>query len=59
MPDSILVTGGAGLVGTATVRHLTDQGRHVVALATQEFPDAQVDCFHDYAGLDRIVRVQT
>lgn len=31
MPDSILVTGGAGLVGTATVRHLTDQGRHVVA----------------------------
>ena len=30
MPDSILVTGAAGLVGTATVRHLTDQGRHVV-----------------------------
>lgn len=31
MPESVLVTGAAGLVGTATVRHLAAQGRHVVA----------------------------
>jgi release factor glutamine methyltransferase len=34
------------------------QGQRVVGLASQQFPDAQVDCFHDYAGLDRIVRVR-
>ena len=31
MPDTVLVTGASGLVGTATVRHLADQGRRVVA----------------------------
>ena len=31
MSDVVLVTGAAGLVGTATVRHLEAQGRHVVA----------------------------
>ncbi len=35
------------------------QGERVVALASQQFPKAQVECFHDYAGLDRIVSVQT
>lgn len=31
MSDSVLVTGAFGLVGTATVNHLSAQGRHVVA----------------------------
>lgn len=31
MTDSVLVTGAFGLVGTATVKHLAAQGRHVVA----------------------------
>lgn len=31
MSDAVLVTGAFGLVGTATVRHLARQGRHVVA----------------------------
>ena len=31
MTDAVLVTGGFGLVGTATVRHLAKQGRRVVA----------------------------
>lgn len=31
MTDAVLVTGAFGLVGTATVRHLAGQGRHVVA----------------------------
>lgn len=30
MTDAVLVTGAAGLVGTATVRHLAAEGRHVV-----------------------------
>lgn len=30
MTDAVLVTGAAGLVGTATVRHLAVEGRHVV-----------------------------
>lgn len=31
MTDAVLVTGAFGLVGTATVKHLAAQGRHVVA----------------------------
>lgn len=31
MSDAVLVTGGFGLVGSATVRRLADLGRHVVA----------------------------
>jgi len=31
MTDAVLVTGAFGLVGTATVKHLVAQGRHVVA----------------------------
>ncbi len=31
MSDAVLVTGAFGLVGTATVKHLAAQGRHVVA----------------------------
>jgi nucleoside-diphosphate-sugar epimerase len=31
MSDAVLVTGALGLVGTATVKHLAAQGRHVVA----------------------------
>lgn len=31
MSDAVLVTGAFGLVGTATVRHLANLGRHVVA----------------------------
>jgi release factor glutamine methyltransferase len=33
------------------------QGQEVVALASQEFPGAEVELFQDYAGLDRVVRV--
>lgn len=45
MPDTVLVTGAAGLVGTATVRHLAAQGRHVVAtdLPTDLTDPQQVD----------------
>ena len=31
MTDAVLITGAFGLVGTATVRHLAEQGRHVIA----------------------------
>ncbi len=37
MADAVLVTGGFGLVGSATVRHLAADGRHVV-IADLETP---------------------
>jgi methylase of polypeptide subunit release factors len=33
------------------------QGPEVVALASQQYPGAEVELFQDYAGLDRIVRI--
>lgn len=35
------------------------QGQEAVAFAVQCYPSAKVELFQDYAGLDRIVRVQT
>jgi len=36
-----------------------DQGQEVLALAMQRYPAAEVELFQDYAGLDRIVRINT
>ncbi len=35
-----------------------DQGQEVVGLASHFFPQANVELFQDYAGLDRIVRIE-
>ncbi len=35
-----------------------DQGREVVGLASHFFPHANVELFQDYAGLDRVVRIE-
>jgi release factor glutamine methyltransferase len=37
----------------------SDQGKEVVTLASHIFPQANVELFQDYAGFDRIVRIQT
>lgn len=44
--------------GTAVLEIGAGQGSAVVACAAERYPDAVVELFHDYAGLDRIVRVQ-
>lgn len=49
-----LLPGGAILLEIGA-----SQGREVVAFAMQCYPAAKVELFQDYAGLDRIVRVQT
>jgi release factor glutamine methyltransferase len=36
-----------------------DQGRRVVNLAAQFYPQARVELFQDYGGLDRVVQVNT
>lgn len=48
-----LLPGGAILLEIGA-----DQGREVTMFAAQCYPAAQVELFQDYAGLDRIVRVQ-
>jgi nucleoside-diphosphate-sugar epimerase len=41
MTGTVLVTGGFGLVGSATVRRLTELGRHVVATDLDTPPTAK------------------
>ena len=37
LPPAILVTGGAGYIGSHTVRHLADSGEKIVVLDTLEY----------------------
>lgn len=49
-----LLAGGAILLEVGA-----GQGQEVIAFADQHYPDAKIELFQDYAGLDRIVRIQT
>nr|MBC7244647.1 peptide chain release factor N(5)-glutamine methyltransferase [Chloroflexota bacterium] len=49
-----LLPGGAILLEVGA-----DQGQEVTEFAAQHYPGAKIELFQDYAGLDRIVRIQT
>lgn len=56
---SVLVTGGAGLIGTAVRRHLSGLGLRVAAIDITDFgrdePDLTIMGFDDMAGLDELI----